>query len=235
MMLAEWGRRLGILGHPVLPTGEAYALWAETYPARPHNPLMEVEQAVVAPIITALRPVRALDVGTGTGRCLHLLAGAGARLIVGVDCSLPMLRRRDAGAPVLCGDACRLPFGDGQFDLVCSSLMAGDLADLGTWISEASRVLQPGKHLVYSDFHPSWASKRWRRTFRAADGRTYELAYAPHSIDEHLARIAEAGLKMQVIREPRIAGRGEPVVVVFQAVKTPDGRTSDVGPSPLPT
>ncbi len=234
-MLADWGRRLGILRRPVLAAPEAYALWAETYPARPHNPLMEVEQGIVAPIIAALRPVRALDAGTGTGRYLRLLADAGAELVVGVDRSLPMLRRRDADAPVLCGDACHLPFADARFDLVCSSLMAGDLRDLGGWISEASRVLQPGKHLVYSDFHPSWASKGWRRTFRAADGRTYELAYSPHSIDEHLARMAEAGLKVQIIREPRLAGRGEPVVVVFHAVKAAATRPSEVGVAPQAT
>ena len=33
-----------------------------------------------------------------------------------------------------------------------------------------ARVLAAGGHLVYSDFHPSWAQRGWSRTFRAADG-----------------------------------------------------------------
>ena len=84
-----WSGRFG--ARRVLPASEAYALWAETYPPWPHNPLMEVEQAVVAPIILSTTPMRALDVGTGSGRYLPLLASTGARLVVGVDCSLPML------------------------------------------------------------------------------------------------------------------------------------------------
>ena len=89
----------------VLPASEAYALWAETYPPWPHNPLMELEQKVVTPIILSAAPVRALDVGTGSGRYLPVLVSAGARLVVGVDCSLPMLRHKVRLKPDAAGDA----------------------------------------------------------------------------------------------------------------------------------
>jgi malonyl-CoA O-methyltransferase len=46
----------------------AYDLWADSYPAVAHNPLMRVEQSVVEPILFQLRALRALDVGTGSGR-----------------------------------------------------------------------------------------------------------------------------------------------------------------------
>lgn len=214
--LTRWFR-LG--ARPPLPPGQAYALWADTYPPWPHNPLMEAEQSIVAPIIAATQPARALDVGTGTGRYLPLLASAGARTVVGVDLSLPMLGRRSDETPRACGDARRLPFPGGTFDLVCSSLMAGDIEDLGAWVSEGARVLTPGGHLVYSDFHPSWASERWRRTFRTADGHAYELSYYPHAIEEHLTHLRRASLVVRAIREPRVDSRQAPVVVVFHAIK----------------
>ena len=203
----------------LVPTREGYALWAETYPARAHNPLMVAEQAAVAPLLAGLAPVRALDVGTGTGRYLPLLEATGARLVVGVDLSLPMLVRERSVTPRVCGDACRLPFAAATFDLVCSSLMAGDVHDLAVWIAEISRVLSPGGQLVYSDFHPAWSAQRWRRTFRASDGRERELAYVPHAIDDHLRGLALASLDVQTIREPRVEGKPAPVVVVFHAVK----------------
>ena len=203
----------------LLPPREAYALWAETYPPRPHNPLMEVEQAIVQPIILNAMPSRALDVGTGTGRYLKVLEMAGARSIVALDMSRDMLRRISREASRVCADGCRLPFRDASFDLICSSLMVGDVPDLPAWIGEASRVLAPGGHLVYTDFHPSWAARRWRRTFRDAGGRLRELAYFPHPIEEHLALLEAAPLAVRAIREPRVAERPAPVVVVFHAVK----------------
>jgi malonyl-CoA O-methyltransferase len=224
--------RLGRLlrfGGERLPARDAYAVWAATYPPRPHNALMETEQSVLAPTLDAiarslsqsdhLRTRRALDLGTGTGRYLPHVAPSGMRLTVGLDLSMPMLERQAGDHPRTCGDACSLPFADGSFDLVCSSLMAGDVERLDRLLGEVARVLAPGGHFVYSDFHPSWATERWRRTFRASDGRLIELSYFAHSIDEHLALLERASFSVRTIREPRIAGRRSPVVVVFHAVK----------------
>jgi len=215
----SWRRWLGMDATVRLPVREGYAVWAETYPPRPHNRLMAVEQEIVEPIIRLVSPRRALDVGTGTGRYLALLHAVGAQFIAGLDLSMAMLEHRQCKTPRICGDACRLPFLDAQFDFVCSSLMVGDVQDLDPWIAEATRVLAPGGHLVYSDFHPSWATEQWKRTFRAADGRQFELNYFPHTIDEHLERLEHASLEIRAIREPRIAGRSSPVVAVFHAIK----------------
>jgi malonyl-CoA O-methyltransferase len=218
--LRRLARAAGTIGASTpLPAREGYALWADTYPPHPHNPLMAAEEAIVRPILEAALPTRALDVGTGTGRCLGLLKAAGARTVVGIDMSLAMLGRASGDLPRVCGDACRLPFGDASFDVVCASLMVGDVPDLAAWVREAARVLAPGGHLVYSDFHPAWAARKWRRTFRDADGRLRELAYFPHKIDEHLHLLGESPLAIRAIREPRVAGRPAPVVVVFHAVK----------------
>ena len=189
----------------VLTPQAAYDLWSQTYPPIAHNPLMRVEQDVVERLIAQQRATRALDVGTGSGRYLPLLAATGARVVVGLDFSSAMLARC-AGSPrrgLVLADACRLPFRRAAFDLINASLMVGDVRDLDGWTRELARTLTYGGHLIYSDFHPSWAQHSWRRTFRDADGRTHEVAFQPHAIDDHLAALERAGLAVQAIREPR--------------------------------
>ena len=215
--LGRWlGRRR--TGPPLTPS-EGYALWADSYPPYPHNPLMAAEQAIVAPIISAAAPHVALDVGTGTGRNLALLRDAGARVAVGLDLSRAMLARHRAGSRRVCANACALPFAEGRFDFVCSSLMAGDLPDLRAWIREAARVLAAGGQLVYSDFHPDWATHGWRRTFTSADGEEHELSYVPHAVEEHLFHLENAGLEVRQVREPRLPDMSAHAVVVFHLRK----------------
>ena len=208
----------------LLSAREAYELWADTYPPWTSDPVLVAEEAVVEPMIRAAQPVRALDVGTGTGRYLTIMAAAGARLVVGIDVSEAMLARDASGQLRVCGDARQLPCRAASVDLVCSSLMVGEVDDLGGWLREAARVLSPGGHLIYSDFHPCWLDGRVRRTFRVADGRVFELTGFAHDIDDHLARLQEVGLDVKTIREPRLAGRSAPAIVVFHAVKP--GRTA---------
>lgn len=161
---------------------------------------------------------RALDVGTGTGRNLGLLANQGVTMRLGVDRSLAMLRRADSsGGHLIAGDASSLPFPAGSFDLVLASLMAGDLDDLSQFTREASRVLRSGGSLVYSDFHPLWAERSWQRTFRSADGRTWRIPYHPHGIEDHRAALDAASLDTVVIVEPLLGDT--PVLVVLRAVK----------------
>lgn len=216
---------------------EAYELWAATYPPVAHNPLMRVEQAAVEALLAHIRATRALDVGTGSGRYVPLLKATGASAVLGLDFSLAMLRRGNGEPGRVCGDACRLPFSRGAFDLINASLMVGDVADLGVWSREMARVLATGGHLVYSDFHPSWAQRGWSRTFRSADGALHDVSFHPHSIDDHLSALEQAHLRVRTIREPRFSSAhdgfepgvkafrrrwGNPqAIVVFHAVKEP--------------
>jgi malonyl-CoA O-methyltransferase len=210
----------------------SYDLWADTYPAVAHNPLMRIEQDIVESILAPLRPSRALDVGTGSGRYLAVLSDTGAARVVGVDLSMAMLHRAARPRSLVCADARRLPFARRAFDLVNASLMAGDVADLAEWTGEMARLLARGGHLIYSDFHPSWTQHGWKRTFRDRDGELHELPFAAHSIDDHLAALEGAGLRTLAIREPRFKDDSDPsvrafkrrwhnppVVVVFHAVK----------------
>ena len=203
---------------PLLEPDQGYALWAETYPPRAHNELMRVEQSAMRLLWQELPVERALDLGTGTGRNLVLLADQGVRTRVGIDRSLAMLKRADpAGPRRICGDATALPFVEGAFDLVLASLMAGDVRDLDGLTGEASRVLRRGGSFVYSDFHPSWAERSWERTFESRDGRSWRLPYHPHSLDDHRNAIARAALETAALEEPLLDGHR--VLVILRAVK----------------
>jgi malonyl-CoA O-methyltransferase len=220
-----------------LSAHDAYDLWADTYPPVAHNPLMRLEQQVVEPLLSHIRARRALDVGTGSGRYLPLLEATGARSVTGLDFSLAMLRRDGDSAGRVCGDARRLPFRQASFDLVNASLMVGDIEDLRAFTREIARVLAARGHLVYSDFHPSWAQCGWSRTFRSADGAIHEVAFHSHSIEDHLTALEQAGLRVRAIREPRFGASaddrdpatrafrrrwGNPqVVIVVHAVREP--------------
>lgn len=192
----------------------AYDLWADTYPAVAHNPLMRVEQDVVEPLLAQLRAARALDVGTGSGRYMPLLHATGARFVLGVDFSLAMLAR--GRGERVCADACRLPVRRGTFDVINASLMVGDVDDLDGWMHEMARALAAGGHLVYSDFHPSWAQHGWSRTFRTPAGALHDVSFHAHTIDEHLAALDRAGLRVRAIREPRFKDDTDPVVKAFR-------------------
>lgn len=218
---------------PVLPPRAAYELWADTYPAVAHNPLMRLEQNVVEPLLARIHATRALDVGTGSGRYVPLLKATGASVVLGLDFSLAMLTR-GRGPGRICGDACRLPFRRGAFDVINASLMVGDVENLGLWMREMARALAVGGHLVYSDFHPSWAERGWSRTFRDADGELHDVSFHAHAIEDHLAALKRAGLHVHAILEPRFNDDADPgvkafrrrwrnpqVIVVFHAVREP--------------
>ena len=197
----------------------AYELWADSYESSAHNPLMRVEESVVERLLRTISALRALDVGTGSGRYLPLLAATGAA-VVGVDLSMAMLAR-GAGPKRICADACALPFRRATFQLVNASLMVGDIANLRAWTAELARVLTTGGHLVYSDVHPTWVEQGWQRTFRDGAGALRAVRFEPHSIDDHLLAIEAAGLTIRAIREPRLTvkRRNVPVLAVFHAVK----------------
>ena len=213
-------------GEPrMVSASEGYARWAPLYPPCAHNPLMEAEALSLGRLISGVAAKRALDVGTGTGRNVELLRATATPYVVGIDLSPAMLACGGKQFPRVCGDAHRLPFRPESFDLVCSSLMCGDIADLGAWIHEAARVVKPGGHVVYSDFHPSWSASGWRRTFTGADGRTYQLPLFAHAIEQHLELLEQNGLEVRAVREPAIAGDTRPVVVVLHAIKWPRGHS----------
>ena len=182
----------------------AYALWAATYPPRPHNTLMEAEHASMLDLLPHVTGLNALDAGCGTGRYLKVLRDRGAHAL-GVDQSEAMIRRaRTVSIRVACADLRALPMRESSMDVVVSGLALGDVADLRAAVAELARVLKPGGRLVYSVVHPDGKAAGWLRTFEAG-GRTWEVESHWHSRDEHGRACAAAGLEIEEHREPVVA------------------------------
>jgi len=156
--------------------------------------------------LTAGAQGRTLDVGTGTGRNLPLFPAG--TFVVAVDPSLSALRRarrRAPGAAVTAASVEALPFRDGVFDTIASSLAFCSVADPARGLAEVRRVLRrpassgcwstcarssPGGPGAKTSSSPpgraSWAaaiptgrpSGRWRPRASGSTPRSAELAEA---------------------------------------------------------
>jgi demethylmenaquinone methyltransferase / 2-methoxy-6-polyprenyl-1,4-benzoquinol methylase len=106
----------------------------------------EIAVHAIAPPVGA----RALDVGTGTGDFLPLLAAwTREGSAVGVDFTLPMMQAGQAkvggtGARFVAGDALRLPFADDSFDAITTGFTMRNVVDIGAAFREMLRVARPG-------------------------------------------------------------------------------------------
>jgi SAM-dependent methyltransferase len=126
-----------------------------------HVSEQEVERAMLE-IIGGEGPIgRLLDIGTGTGRILELLAPRSERSI-GIDVSHDMLTlaratlgdARLASASVRQGDVRRPPFEAASFDVAVMHHVLHLLADPGAAIADAGRLLREGGRLLVADFAP---------------------------------------------------------------------------------
>lgn len=120
--------------------------------------------AIEGALLDALSPEigALLDIGTGTGRLLELLADRTERAL-GVDASRDMLalaraRLSERGLAERCtvrqADMYRLPLADRSFDAVTLQMVLHYAEDPAAALTEAARVLKPGGTLLVADLAP---------------------------------------------------------------------------------
>lgn len=95
-----------------------------------------------------------LDLGCNNGYGTRILASSG-RWVVGVDVSekgIAEARRLANGENLsfICTTGDRLPFDDGEFDIVTSFQVIEHISDYGSYLSEICRVLKPDGIAVFT-------------------------------------------------------------------------------------
>lgn len=198
---------------PILVPAEAYALWAPSYPAHAHNPVMQAEERAMLGLMPAsLQGQVVLDVGCGSGRyMLHALRRGAAR-VIGVDLSPPMLERAGTelstfqpGAEVdlVQGSLAALPVPDARANLTICALVIGHLDNLEQSLAELRRVTRPGGTLLCSDVHPIGHALGWLRDFKSGKQR-YAVRHTQHLYSHWHAACATLGLRIEQVLEPML-------------------------------
>ena len=181
--------------HPGVADG--YDRWAPTYDATP-NPLVALDRRHTFQTLDPRPGERVLDAGCGTGAYLQLLHSARS-VPIGLDLSLGMLRKARQmlpGVSVARADLNRaFPVRPGIFDAVISTLVSEHLTNLRSFFFEVYAALRRGGRFVFSAFHPELARSGIEANFER-DGVEYRLGAEPHTMDDYLTHISEAGFRV---------------------------------------
>ena len=172
-------------------------------------------------LLGMLKPVKILDVATGTGDLAIAIASLNPEKIVGIDISAKMLevgrqKLTDLGLDQLIAlqqaDAEKIPFSDNSFDAITVAFGVRNYENLELGLTEMRRVLRPGGVMLILEFsHPrSFPMKQCYAFYsrymipvagRLISGNSKAYTYLPESVaafpsgKNFLAILEQLGLK----------------------------------------
>ncbi|MGK5627454.1 class I SAM-dependent methyltransferase [Streptomyces sp. URMC 123] len=197
-----------------------YDSFAEAYSAETECSLVNAYYARPAMLDLAgdVAGRRILDAGCGSGPLSAALRDRGA-VVTGIDTSARMLslakRRLGDDADVHQVDLRdHLPFDDGTFDVVVSSLVLHYLEDWRPTLAESRRVLRPGGRLIASVDHPlvAYTIQEPRPDYFATTSYTFDWTFGGQTVPMKFWRkslhamtdaFTTAGFRLSNISEPQ--------------------------------
>ena len=210
--LLNWIRARRI---PVLPSREAYAQWAASYPPIPHNPFMQLEENTLLDMLPPLNGKRVLDLACGSGRWGRVASERGAAHVFSADDSFDMLHGGKPSHAMQAGMTA-LPMPNACVDVILCGLAIGHVATFEEALSEMRRVLRPGGIALISDVHPTQAWHGAKRTFQNAQGKTLAVEHHIHSYAVYHAAAQKLGFMIDDVREVAVTPGKAPVLLAIQ-------------------
>lgn len=215
------------------------AVWDRIRPAFEHPDVQAGALAALAP-----RGLEVVDIGTGTGALLPLLALAGAR-VTAVDSSPAMLERardlcrREGVAQVEFrrADIQELPFTDDRFDAAYSSMVLHHVARPARALREMARVVRPGGVVVimaFTSHRQTWMREKLAHQWLGFSRDEVEEFFPRYGLTlrSYLVR-GLTGAAARAVLPPDLAGREVVWPDVFLAVgeKAGNDEASERGPA----
>jgi len=167
--------------------------------------------------------LKALDLCCGQGNVAEALTGRGCR-VVGVDFSPVMLalaQRRVPNATFVEADAQRLPFDDGEFDVVVSNLGVCHVPDQPRALSEVRRVLRPRGRFAMTVWCGPDVSPSFEIVYGAVKAHGSPDVSAPSGPDFH--QFANRQIAWKLLSEAGFADFDFTIVNCAWDLDTPDG------------
>jgi SAM-dependent methyltransferase len=156
-----------------------------------------------------------LEIGAGTGRNLRHYPAGLDQLVLTEPCAA-MANRIDLGrgpdgveARLERAPAEELPFADGSFDTVVSTLVLCTVSDPRRAVAEVARVLRPGGRLLFLE-HVR-ADRGWRRSLQRRSVRAWAAFADGCQCDRPTLATIEAQLRVESVE--RAKWRGMPAII----------------------
>jgi SAM-dependent methyltransferase len=175
------------------------------------------ERPAILALAGDVNGIRVLDAGCGGGAHAVALLERGA-IVTGIDSSAGMLNiaqhRLKGRAQLLLADLNNpLPFDEGSFDLVLSSLVMHYLPDWSLPLLEFNRILVPGGRLVFSTHHPfmdhqSSGHKNYFTTYHFQETwkrgeKEISMGFWHRPLHAMFDALKAAGFRVDVLSEPQ--------------------------------